>query len=403
MVLANSDFPPDIRVEKEARSLIPAGHRIFLLCLRTGERPARSIWNGIEIRRIAPLPFLGRKLNSLAYLLSMRDLQWKRAIRNLIERRGIDVVHVHDLPKVGTALRAARAKDVPVIADLHENYPALVRIRFARGRMRFAERFLWPGRWERAERRWGKRCAHILAVVNEAKERLVGKGIPPEKITVVENTVDVDRFLSIPIDERLAEPFRDNFVICYTGGFSPHRGLDTAVKAMPRILREIPGAKLLLVGDGEMMPDLQFLAKRLGLDESVMFAGWQAFEKFPSYMAASDVCIVPHISTGQTEAAAPHKLYQYMLMGKPVVVSSCRPLRRVVEATRCGLVFEAGDAESLAKCIVMLGNPETRSRLGQAGRKAAREKYNWQQASRKLLEVYEILSEEARRSATGKG
>ena len=391
MVLADSDFPPDIRVEKEARALISAGHRVFLFCVRTGESPASSVWNGIEIRRITSLPFVTRMLNTSVYLLSMCDLQWKRAIRRLIEERGIDVIHVHDLPKVGTALSAAKRKGVPVIADLHENYPALVRLAFARRKPRLAERFMWARRWERLERRWGKSCAHVLAVVDEAKERLLGKGISPEKIAVVENTVDVEHFLSLPIDKRLVERFRGDFVICYTGGFSPHRGLDTAVRAMPRILRESPNAKLLLVGDGEMMPSLRFLTKRMGLEEKVVFTGWMEFERFPSYLAASDVCIVPHISTEQTEATVPHKLYQYMLMGRPVVVSSCRPLRRIVEDARCGFVFEAGDADSFAERIFRLKDPVVRERMGSAGRDAVRGRYNWKKSAEKLLGVYDGL------------
>ena len=328
MVLADLDFPPDIRVEKEARSLVSEGHRVLILCSHKRNRPVRSVWNGIEIKRIAPLALPGRKINSLIYWLSMRDLHWHNALQKVIEKHAIDALHVHDLPMVGTALSVAKRKCVAVIADLHENYPALARMRFSRRTPRLAQRFIFPGRWDRLETGWASRCHHILVVVDEAKERLVGKGIAREKITVIENTVDVQRFLSMPLDETLMDPFRDDFVICYTGGFSPHRGLDTAVKAMPQILRQIPAARLLLVGDGEMMSDLQFLTKRTGVEERVVFAGWQPFEKLPSYIAASDVCIVPHISTGQTEATAPHKLYHYMLMGKPVVVSSCRPLRR---------------------------------------------------------------------------
>ncbi len=397
MVLADKDFPPDIRVEKEVRSLISGGHRVFLLCLRTDERPKSSVWNGIEIRRIASLPFLIRMFNTFVYLLSMGDLQWKRAIKKLIKEHAIDVVHVHDLPMVGTALAAARGRGVPVIADLHENYPALVRLAFARRKPRLAERLMWPRRWERVERRWAESCAHILVVAEEAKERLLGKGIPPEKISVIENTVDVEHFLSLPIDKRLVEQFRDDFVICYAGGFSPWRGLDTAIKAMPAILKEIPNAKLLLVGDGEMMPKLRLLTKAMGLEEVVVFTGWVEFERFPSYIAASDVCIVPHVSTEQTEATTPHKLYQYMLMGKPVVVSSCRPLRRIVEGARSGLVFEAGDAHSFAERIFKLKDPAVRRRLGEAGRGAVRERCNWQAVSERLLRLYGGISHAGRR------
>jgi len=394
MVLANSDFPPDIRVEKEARSLICAGHRVFLLCLRKGESPLTSLWNGVEIKRISPLSFFLRKLNSLVYVLFVRDLQWKRAIRGLIKTQGIAAIHVHDLPMVGTALSAASGKGIPVIADLHENYPALMRLAFSRRKPNLAERLMPPGRWERLERRWLNRCAHVIVVVEEAKERLAGKGIPAQKIAVVENTVDAEHFLSRPggIDEGVAGKAEGDFVICYVGGFSPHRGLDTAIRAMARIVREIARPKLLLVGDGEMRGELQSLSQTMGLNENVVFPGWVDFREIPGYISGSDVCIVPCISTEHTETTAPHKLYQYMLMGKPVVVSSCRPLRRVVEGSRCGLVFEAGDADSLADCILKLKDTATRKRMGEAGREAVFRRHNWEISARRLLGVYDGLA-----------
>ncbi|MDP2895881.1 MAG: glycosyltransferase family 4 protein [bacterium] len=397
MVLNGIDFPPDIRVEKEARALISAGHRIFLLCSRTENRPARSSWNGMEIIRIAPLRcFPIRKLNAFIYVLTLRDLQWKKAIHKLLRTHRIDAFHVHDLAMVGTVLAFARRRGIPVIADLHENYPALARSAFARRKPRLAERFMWPNRWERLERRWGRRCAHVLVVVDEMKERVVAKGIRPEKITVIENTVDVDQFLSLPVDDRLVERFRGDFVISYIGSFAPHRGLDVVVRAMPRLLRDIPNARLLLVGDGEMMPQLRSLAETMALDDRVLLTGWVTFEKVPSYIAASDVCIVPHISTEQTEASGPHKLFQYMLMAKPVVVSSCRSLRRMIEETGAGAVFKAGDSNSFAETVLKLRDPATRKTLGEAGRKAASEKYNWDKTSERLLRLYELLSDGVR-------
>lgn len=388
MVLADVDFPPDIRVEKEARSLISAGHRLFVICARRGKSPVRSVWNEIAIRRIAPLPFFFRKINSLVYLLSLRDLQWRKAIRKIMRREAIDAVHVHDLPKVGTALSAAKGERVRVIADLHENYPALVKLASIHRRSTLSERFLEASRWRRWERRWAMRCDHILAVVEEAKERLVKKGIPSGKITVVENTVDVEHFLSIPLKKEIVEQFRGSFVVSYVGGFSHHRGLDTAVRAMPAILEGMPNARLLLVGRGEAMPELRSLVKLMGLNERVVFTGWQKPENLPSYIAASDVCLVPHKSTEHTEATVPHKLYHYMVMGKPVVVSSCRPLRRIVEGAECGLVFEAGDARSLASCTLRLKDPGLRKRLGDAGREAAHGRHSWEATSGRLLGLY---------------
>ena len=97
----------------------------------------------------------------------------------------------------------------------------------------------------------------------------------------------------------------------------------------------------------------------------------------PSYIAASAVCLVPHLANPHTEATIPHKLFQYMLMGKPVVVSSCRPLRRIVEETGAGLVYASGDSADLAKTVVQLRDPNLCRQLGAAGRRAASGRYSW--------------------------
>jgi len=251
---------------------------------------------------------------------------------------------------------------------------------------------MWPARWERAERRWGRRCAQVLAVVDEMKERLVANGIPPGKITVIENTVDVDYFLSLGIRNELCSCYKGEFVICYVGGAAKRRGLDDAIKAMPRVLRDIPNARLLLIGSGAIWDDLKRLSRAVGVEERVSFIYRVDYELVPTYIGLSDVCIIPLKSTPQTEATSPNKLYEYMLMGKPVVVSSCRSLRRLVEDGRLGVVFKTGDAGSLAEAILRLKDPAVRTKLGEAGRKAVLEKYNWRRTSQRLLAIYESLA-----------
>jgi glycosyltransferase involved in cell wall biosynthesis len=81
-----------------------------------------------------------------------------------------------------------------------------------------------------------------------------------------------------------------------------------------------------------------------------------------------------------------------MLLSKPVVVSSCKPLKRVIEETGGGRVFQAGDANSLAQTILQLQDPQLRHRLGEAGRQAVMAKYNWQNTSKKLVGVYHKIS-----------
>lgn len=394
MVLANKDFPPDIRVEKEARALRDAGYNIMILCASKGQRPLVDEWEGNKVIRMPAQPLAIKAINWLFRSITFHDLQLGKHLPAVIQENNIELLHVHDLLMLGTILTAAKKYGIPVIADLHENYPAALRY-YLTGRS-ITKPIKWilykPSRWQAYEKRSALLAEHILVVVDEAKDRLEAEGIPGDKITVIENTVDVDNLLSIPLDNELIQRYKDEFVISYIGGYGgQHRGLDTVIEAIPQILEQIPEAHLLLVGDGPIKEVLQQMVAERSVESKVTFINWQPFEKISSYIALSDVCLVPHHSNAHTEATSPHKLFQYMLLKKPVVVSSCKPLKRVIEETGGGLVFQAGDASSLAETVVQLQDAQLRHKLGEAGYRAVKEKYNWSETSKILTGVYEQI------------
>lgn len=395
MVLADRDFPPDIRVEKEVRALQASGHDCFVFCERTGERPARDAWGGAVILRLTRPLLVIRKANSLLYRWFFFNIHWFRTLVRTARQESLDVFHVHDLPMAGTALWAGKALGIPVILDFHENYPAAITYYRPADRtlyQKFLGLFNRRSRWQRYEK-WAARAAdRVVVVVEEAKSRLAGEGIDPGKISVIENTIDVAYFQSLGKSPEIIDRYGDAFLISYIGGYGGyHRGLETAVRAMPRIIQQIPQARLLLVGKGKIKPELEKLAASLGIEDQVIFEDWRPFEEVPSYIEASQICLIPHQSTPHTEATSPHKLFQYMLMAKPVVVSSCRPLKRVVEETGGGLVFEAGDSDGLAEAILRLEDDGLRASLGQAGKQAVLDRYNWEMTSRDLIRLYETI------------
>ena len=399
MVL-NGYFPPDIRVEKEARALIRAGHEIYLLSLGKKGMSSTEYYKGINILRIFPSEsFLGRILDFISFGMFFDSPYWKKALINIIKQYKIDVIHVHDLPMVKTATTVAKEFNIPVVADLHENYPE--GLRFWRRGITTWKRILlnlvspvW--RWKKLEKSVLHRVDRIITVVDEAKEHYVKDcGVSPEKITVIMNVVDLNKFNNLKINYSLVRKYENNFIISYIGGFGPHRGLDTAIKAMPKVLEEIPDAKLLLVG--EKSPKgygmyLRKLCKDLKIENNVEFTGWVDFSLVPTYIALSDVCLVPHHASEHTNTTVPHKLFQYMAMGKPVIVTDCKPLKRIVEECKCGVVVSSGDYNKMAEAIVMLyQNKEYARELGKNGRRAVEEKYNWENEARKLCKLYEEL------------
>jgi glycosyltransferase involved in cell wall biosynthesis len=247
-------------------------------------------------------------------------------------------------------------------------------------------------RWKKYENDCLNRVEHIIVVVDEAKERVINDyGISESKVTIVSNTEDVDFFENLKLDPNLIDSYKDYFVITYVGGFGPHRGLDVPVKAMPILKEKIPNVRLLLVGEGGNRAELERLASDLGVSQSVEFTGWQHFDLMPSYISLSDICLVPHHSNPHTDSTIPHKIFQYMLMGKPVVVSTCKPLARIVNETQAGLVFESGNSDDFARVCLELLDADKRKQFGENGRQAVLTKYNWENTGEDLIKVYENI------------
>jgi len=395
-------FPPDIRVEKEARALLNAGHEIFLLSLGERGMPAIEEINGIKVIRVFPL---NRHWELLWFNVFFDSSRWGKALADAIRQYKIDVIHVHDLPLVKTALSTAKKLNVPIIADLHENYPEAIKA-WKKGKNSWKVKLfylttpIW--RWKKLERSILTHVDRVITVVDEAKEHYINDcGIPPEKITVLMNTEDLEEFDNLGINKSLVAKYKNDFVISYIGGFGPHRGIDTAIKAMPKVLRKIPEAKLLLVGKGSKKyeEEMKKLCKSLEVENNVEFTGWIDFRLVPSYIAASDVCLVPHHSSGHTNTTIPHKLFQYMAMRKPVIVTDCKPLKRIVEETNSGMIVPSKDYNEMADVIITLYNDRKYARkLGENGRKAVEEKYNWDNEARKLRKLYEVIEHERSRT-----
>ena len=389
MVLSTKTFPPDRRVEREARSLIGDGHRIFLVARRGPGQPAEEIVDGVHVIRV-PLPFQRKKaIADFIYFFFQRYFILFYILWACRKHR-IDALHVHDLCYAMATTLAGKLLRVPVVFDMHEHYTVMLKMSFeARVYRKFKPfAFILLALLRIEEKiacRWSRK---VIVVADEHIERIESLGLARDNIVVVTNTEDVDYFRAFAIDESLAKEYLDDFVILYLGGFSPHRGLETAIEAMPIILEQIPNARLLLVGEGATRAELQRLVCDAELGDRVTFAGFQPFKTLPTYIYLSSVCLIPHISTPHIETTMPNKIFQFMILQKPVVVSNTGPMMRIVNDAECGLVFKERDPQSLAETIIQLADDNLRQRLGENAKRAVEDRYNWKETVRTLLDLY---------------
>lgn len=394
-------FPPDIRVEKEASALTAAGHRVTVLTRRLpATAPRREVPRGGTMCVVRALVNESRGVGARVWDgLRLIHRSWLEPLHQFVQAESPDCLHVHDLPLAGTVLRVAEAYGLPLIVDLHENMPAAQRA--YRSGMPVIQRTkstilhnYHVMRWHEA--RILERCTRVVVVVPEAAERLYGYGIPREKVVVVSNTEDETtfRFRHDDADSAILERYRPYWIASYIGSIGPHRGLGTTLRAVPLVLTEIPTFRLLIVGAHEhQRKQIQADVTRLGIEANVEVVGWQPFDKVNSFVMSSNVCLVPHNNCEHTNTTVPHKLFQSMICGKPVLVSDCRPLARIVRETRAGLVFEADNSEYLAKCLICLHKyPHVCAEMGMRGQKAALGVHAWRHEARRLVLMYRSLT-----------
>lgn len=396
-MLLNAPYPADIRVKKETDALIQAGYKVHLLCLRNKGESRYDDLNGLQITRIDA----GKNNYQLAFWDVVMSIQFihpifrKNAIR-ILEKENIQIIHIHDLPLAGTALSIKKNRKIKVVIDLHENYPEALRTWFKWKKnpiVRLKNRlFLNPTRWTKFEEKACQKADHIIAVVEEMRDRLMSSyDIGNDKITVVTNTEDKS-FVTQTLDQTVYKDIPDGFIITYSGGIGPHRGVDTAIKGMA-FLKHIP-IHLAIVGFGSpaVMNSLKELVSNLELT-NVHFLGYQPFNKFYSFMHLADVNVIPHQSNGHTDNTVPHKLFQGMMAEKPLIVSTCTPLKRYIQTYDCGVVFHAGDAKDFAnKTEALYNNKQMQIQLSKNGFEASMVgPLNWETTQKELIGLYDKL------------
>ena len=397
MLLENS-FPSDIRVEKEADALIKAGYNIYLLCPLRKDEPIFSTYNRINVIRFDVSSIKNKfihKLCNVYKLITFKNCIWYKEILKVIDNYKIDFIHVHDLPLVATAILVKRKRNIPVIADLHENYPVALQVWSQGFKLSIIDKIANSlMRWKRYERRILKKVNHIITVVEEAQKRIEGLNISPNKISIVSNTDSMNFWDNVNIDKEILEKYNDTFIISYIGGFNMHRGIENAINAMEIVARKTKNIKLLLIGKfGSYGETIEFKVKKLNLQNQVILVNKVPLEKVKSYIIISDVGLIPHKKSPHTDTTIPHKLFQYMLFGKPIIVSNCLPLQRIVRETGSGLVFEYDDHINLSKKILkMYNSKERRIKMGGNGKIAIEQgKYQWKYSSRELINIYENI------------
>ena len=386
----DADYPWDVRVEKICDSLIKK-HEVHLVCRNSARRLRYERINGFTIHRLPSLPTLFGRMQQLIGFPAFFNPIWVYMIWQTVRTVKADMILVRDLPLALTALLVGRLLHRPVVLDMAENYPAMIQdVWDSQGFSVVNMVVRNPATVRFIERLCVKWADHILAVVEESRDRLVAMGVSRDKISLVSNTPTSSRWRgSAEVHPSIDVRQPGQLVLVYLGLLERPRGLETAIRAVGRVRTRCMGVRLVIVGSGAHQQDFRQLASDLQLQEHVIFMGWLDYSQAIAAINDSDVGIVPHHATESWNSTIPNKLFDYMSMSKPVIVSDAKPAARIVKEERCGIVVEDRNVEDLAHAILRLTDESVRGEMGRRGREAVMQRYNWTIDEKRLLDAIE--------------
>lgn len=387
----DADYPWDVRTEKTCAALTAAGHDVHLVARNRGWRPTLERLPEATVHRMPPWRMLGQRIDGLLGFPAYFSPRWTSLLSKVVNDVRPDAIIARDLPLCPTALQVAAPRGIPVIFDMAEHYPAMMRAIFESGRQKPVDYVVRnPRMVSRVEQRCLRNVDRVLVVIEEAIDRLVADGVNADRIHVVGNTPERARAASS--QARPGKGETEPLDIVHLGVLEIPRGVMELVESLAILRDRGVNVRLRLIGDGRDRALFEQRARELELGpDRVEFLGFVSDRKDVLRMVAeADIGAVPQRVSEASDSIIPNKIFDYMAAGLPVLSADSRPCARVMRETGAGVVHRSGDAASIADAIMTLRDPALRERCGEAGRRAILERFHWERDAAELLRAVEL-------------
>lgn len=237
-----------------------------------------------------------------------------------------------------------------------------------------------------------KNATHITATSPGIRKKITT--VAPEKITVIPNGAELEVFQP-DIDGsaiRLTWNITDRFVVLYTGNLGLAQAPEIFIKTA-ELLKEYSDIVFLIVGSGVLLPKLKVDASKKNLT-NMIFTGPEPRSKMPSYVACSNVCVIPYKAVDTFRNTLPSKMFDYMAGGKPIIINLKGEASELIEEAGCGILTKEENPKDLAEKILWLKeNTAEAKRMGQGGRYFVEKNYRRESIAANLEELLKKTAE----------
>lgn len=384
---------PAVRTFDHCRRWVEAGHDVQVLTAfpnhpngeiypgYTNKLWQRETIDGVDVLRVLTYltPGAGIVRRSIQYVLF-----FLAAIIGSFGTRRADVV-IGTSPQFLVAVAAwaiAFIRRVPFVFEIRDLWPdsilavGAIENPLIIGVLRTIERFLF------------NRATHIVVVTESFRERLQEIGVPPEKISVVFNSADVDIFYPRKPCPWLRKRYdvENSFVVSYIGTHGMAHCLEHLLETAWK-LRDDERYHFFFVGEGAEKRRLKQLRSHMRL-RNVTFIDREPRERMPCWLATTDLHVVHLKDNPLFRTVIPSKIFESLAMAKPMVLCVDGEARRLVEGLGAGVFSPPGDSDTLVDTIRRLAAaPEELAAMGHRGRQAALDYYNRDNLAGQYLDV----------------
>lgn len=393
-VVSDTRYITDPRIRNEVRYLSNQGYKISVLNIKYEGSGNSEELEGIRVYNVRVSKRWQKTFRGLQNLLPTYERLWGEKIREFIDLVNPDVIHVHDLYMARAAKMGVRNSHLPIVLDLHENYPAA--IQSYSWANQFPKKVLvQPQKWIKKEAEYLGYADKLIVLSEHYKQILTDRYefIKTENIFVYPNVPDIHQLMSYPI-QKYTVGNEGDMVLFYFGAIAHRRGLHTVMEALKILIPQGYKFHLLLIGPIDQADDDMF-QKYFDdpvIKEHITYYPWKDISEFPGYVKASDLGISPLIKNDQHESGIANKVYQYMLFESPVLVSDCRPQQNLIEENQCGWVFESENVEDLMRALKLISNSDQLPEMGKNGKRAIETTENLEKKGKALKDLYLNIS-----------
>ena len=343
--------------------------------------------------------------NKLSFLTRFYDPFIYFKLSKQIEHFKPDVIHCHNIVRTisPSVLHAAKKHKVPVVMTVHDYHLICPKTWFIDKngnpcKYGFGWRCLLSNcyTFKRGRRYF---FYHLLKILKVWLHRKIIKNNVDTFITPSGNLkLWIERSLCVNNVEVIAnsietsnicyKPVTDTKILLYIGRLSKEKGIEYLIKAMPSIRKEIPEAKLVIVGIGPEKKKLEKLAAQIGADRNLTFTGWVNDSDIIKHFHNAEIIIVPSYWAENFSLVT----LEAMANGRPIVISNIFGLSERIENDDVGFLFEAGNSKDLAdKVIKLLSDFEIVKIMSKNARVKVNEKYSAEQHYAEIMNIYEEL------------